>query len=1123
MNNCKILRQQRKEKATLQQHEAADPNYTVWVEASAGTGKTKVLSDRVLRLLLNNVNPMRILCLTYTKAAAVEMNTRISKRLSEWSVISDEKLHSSLKELFTDTEISEKELTEYQARARTLFAVLLDTPGGLKIQTLHSFCEELLKRFPLEAGVSPYFDLLNEMDSADIIKRVQNDLLRDSFSAQNSPLGKAMSYLSEKLKESVMAKVMENIRNDRIKITELLESYGDLTGFLSALRAKLDVNEDDDENSLISAFMQSINLEDIRQNIRAYLHGATTDITRAEFLEECLRTGFKNNDYEQYRGLYLKADNQIMSDSKLASKDAKAADEQLLFRLSAEAQRVCAFEQKLNKLRLYKSTAAVFTIASELSRRYLYYKRQRAQLDFDDLILYTRELLSDPAAASWVLYKLDGGIDHILLDESQDTSPEQWDIIKYLSAEFFAGSGQSETIRTVFAVGDRKQSIYSFQGANLDKFDDMFRYFKDRAGANFKKVQLKVSFRSAPAVINTVNGLFSGHAAKGVVTSENYADHLPAREGEYGRVEIWDVFTAASDKDKDKNTKEWLSPIEMKPRVSVRSRLAQAIAEKIKAMIAASSASDHPLHFKDFMVLVRHRSGFVEDFIRACKERNVNISGADKMVLSKQIAIQDLVSLGKFLLLPNDDLSLAEVLKSPLFGLTDDDLEILCCRRKNIPLWIRLGDNPKYRETYSLLRELTNRFDYIRPYELYNYVLVNMEGRRKFIARMGQEVEDALDEFINLTLDYERSHIPDLQGFISWFCRNQVVIKRESEEAQTDAVRLMTVHHSKGLQAPIVFLPDTIQLPTVKNGQGFLYDDIAYYPLNKDSYDDNCLRIKEVETEKMLEEYRRLLYVALTRAEDCLFICGYSNTEKISDDAWFKLCKDCLEGIGVKQDKITEYHSESVVAKETKQRHFDTTVSYPAEEWIGAPVSQESPLSKPYTPSNPLEDEDADSSSPLNETGNFYLRGSLIHKILQFIDGNDEDKAGTISAFLAKCSDDFSPRQRENIKAEIMSLLENPRFKDIFGTASRAEVAVAGVVDGKIISAQLDRLVVLPDKVMVVDFKTNRPAAEDIASTPPVYIKQLQTYTRLMQEIYPTKAVEGYILWTNETRLMRVV
>ncbi|MBR1600663.1 MAG: double-strand break repair helicase AddA [Alphaproteobacteria bacterium] len=1113
-----------KRKASSHQREATDPRMSVWVEASAGTGKTKVLSDRVLRLLLDEVSPTRLLCLTYTKAAAVEMKTRISKRLSEWSVQSDEKLRKNIENLLGDDVRDDEKLSEYISRARTLFATLLDTPGGVKIQTIHSFCEEVLKRFPLEAGISPYFEILGEREATETLNQIQNEILRESNMSETLDAC-SIQYLAANLSEYSFPKVMKHITENYVKISESLKLFGGLDETLEYLRKKIKVFDSDSEEEIKAECMLKINKSDLMENIRELKDTGINNNKKALVLEDVYKSGCSVDYYDKYFRCFLKEDNTTYKN--LVTGEAQKKYPDLLPRMEDEVLRLQKVFIKCRNIRIYKSTKAFLTIAQSINQKYEEYKRAKSYLDYQDLINKTRELLSDTEQAAWVLYKLDGGIDHILLDEAQDTSPQQWDIIKALSEEFFSGFGARERKRTVFAVGDRKQSIFSFQGADPQKFDIMSEYFKNRAGINFRKVDMEYSFRSTPAVLDSVNTIFADkEIAQGVISADSPVEHMAVRAGEYGRVEIWPLCIAEKDEETN-DSEELLPPMEMSKKVSVRTKMSRQIVKKIKQMMEDSKKTDNPLRYKDFMVLVRHRNAFMEDFIRTCKENRINISGADKMILAEQIAVQDLISLGKFLLLPDDSLSLAEVLKSPLFNLTDDDLELLCCERKNETLWCSLSKNEKYFKIYDDLQTLVKKLDFIRPYELFNYVLVNMEGRRKFMQRMGVEAEDAIDEFINLTLEYEQTQTPNLQGFISWFENDETVIKREGDEAENNAVRLMTVHHSKGLQARVVFLPDSVQLPKNSCEQKLQFDEekLPYYPLRSYDYDDMLSQINNKKGIEELEEYRRLLYVALTRAEEQLIVCGYANTDKIKDDSWLKICERTIEKIvGKDADNKLVLETPAEISVKPEAKYFVTPLIKDSEEWLENEAKTETPMAKPYTPSKlKTENEEPSLVSPLKEISDYYRRGKLIHKILQFLPPQNENKEQIVNNYIDKNVVDFSESQKQKIKSEILGLLSKEEYARFFGSESRAEVPIFGEVDGQIISAQIDRLIVQNDKVIIIDFKTNKEVAENQSKIPPLYRQQLKAYEKLVSTIYPNRPIESYILWTNELRLMQVV
>lgn len=1116
-----IARKERGKLATEQQRRASNPFKSVWVEASAGTGKTKVLSDRVLRLLLNGTPPGRILCLTYTKAAAVEMSSRIAGRLSRWAVADDETLHKELGDLLGKLPEEYKNYARLAATARKLFAVLLDTPGGMKIQTIHSFCQEILKRFPLEAKISPYFEVMDDRAAGEALEVVQRRLLQKIEMEPESEIAGAMAYLTGHVSEFKFPQLLATLAGNRNKISKLLAGYPNVSDLENELAKRLEVDAGDTEESLIADFLSRSDAFKRQAMMGAWFKGAATDLKKAEKLA-VLNEAWPRVNFEDYRALFLKQDGEPYA--KAGSKSALAACPQLEEYFFAEAAQLQELDNKLTAVRVYASTRAILKLAEELISGYNHYKKIHSKMDYEDLIVVTRNLLENRAVAEWVLYKLDGGMDHVLIDEAQDTSPNQWAIVRAITEEFFTGSGAGEAVRTVFAVGDRKQSIYSFQGADPREFEKMRQYFAAKAD-NFDEIRLDVSFRSTSAVLDSVNQIFGDEQAKrGVVLEGQDITHIPFRMGDAGRVEIWPLV----EPEEDENPDMWRPPVERTTGDSTSSRLAKMIALKIKKIVESGeilASQGRPIRYRDFMILVQRRNSFVEELVRECKTANVNIAGVDKIRLLEQIAIQDLVSLGKFLLLPTDDLTLAEVLKSPLCGLDDDDLFTLCYNRGGASLWTRLSDNSAYRETYLLLRELLDQADYIRPFELYAYVLNKQKGRKKFVERMGYEVEDGLDEFVNLTLNYEQEHIPNLQGFIGWIAGDEVEIKRELEQSEADAVRIMTVHGSKGLQAPIVIMPDTVRMVNVRKEGGLLWDDLFYYPLSSADYDKNCAALKEQEAEAAQEEYRRLLYVALTRAEDRLCVCGYRKKNKPKEDSWYEICRRNLAQIG---DMAEEGEIFYQLAQQVEPKKNETATvkefTRPAFPWLEQDAPEEDPLAKPYTPSRPDEDEDVAMVSPLSEDGsNRYRRGQVIHKLLQFLpDVRSDDKAVLIREFLAKHAPDFTDNQVRRIVEEVLSLVNNPRFADLFGEHSQAEVPIMGEVDGRIVSAQIDRLVVQPDQIQIVDFKTNRPAAKSIDEVPGAYLKQMRAYRILLERIYPQKQVKSYILWTDTAQIMAI-
>ena len=1097
--------------ASDKQRQAADPSVSVWVEASAGTGKTKVLSDRVLRLLLSGVNPARILCLTYTKAAAVEMSNRIADRLSKWAVFPDTKLLSELQNLLGKNLSDASEQTKLLEQARQLFAILLDTPGGIKIQTIHSFCQEILKRFPLEAKISPYFEVMDDREADTALKEIKLDLLRGTADIRTT---EALSWLTTVVSENSFPDILQAITSQRNLIETSLQNYSSVDDLIAAVAKGLNITPQTSAEDLINLFWQRFAKTDVEYLIKALEAGSDTSRKYAVSLASAVET--KNFDtvntilhykrllVEKSRKLFPQAE-EIVANQKLHLDDTL---------------------NKLTAVELLKATRAVLVIAADLLKRYRLYKKSRSKMDFNDLILLTRHLLEAPHISEWILYKLDGGIDHVLIDEAQDTSPDQWAVVKSLTNEFFSGLGSKASRPTIFVVGDRKQSIYSFQGADPHEFEKTHDYFASRDPA-FHQIDMEVSFRSADAILDVVNAVFSnGKACAGVIRSNQKLAHVPSRIGDGGRVELWPLIQPETDKNPDD---VWLPPVERITAVSPRAKLAQQLAEMIYLKVSRGEklkSQNRPLKYSDFLILVQQRDAFVQEFIRSCKNFGVNIAGADRIKLLQQISINDLMALADFTLLPDDDLNLACLLKSPLFGLNDDDLFTLCYDRGDNSLWQRLQQNSAYTDAKTKLQNLLISAGQMRPFEFFSHVLNTLNGRKQFIERLGFDCEDALDEFINLCLDFEREHIPSMQLFVGWMRQDDVEIKRNLEQNKQDAVRVMTVHGSKGLQAPIVILPDAMRIKTVKQEAGWLCDNgTLLYPLGKSYYENQAEKIKNKEKNILMEEYHRLLYVALTRAEDCLYICGWCKKNNISEESWYALCKKALEPIAEKQP-------DGRLIYETPQQFVPPIVSVPEiitapaslPEWLTAPLPHEDPLAKPLTPSH--QDETGIAAlSPLSafDDNHLYNRGRIIHKMLQFLPNAAEaDRPQLATEFLQSQASDINETERKKIYSEVLSLLNNPCFAPLFSPNSMAEVALMGQVGNHIISGQIDRLVITDDKVMIIDYKTNRPAAKTPNDIPPAYRKQMSAYRQLVEKIYPQKQVETYILWTNTAQIMPV-
>lgn len=1135
------------------QRRAADPAASVWVAASAGTGKTKVLTDRVLNLLLAGADPGRILCLTFTKAAAAEMSARISGKLSEWAVVDGSVLDAEITKL-----LGRQPAQEEIALARRLFARTLDTPGGLKIQTIHAFCQAVLKRFPLEAGLPPHFQVMEDRTAAERLQDARDRVLNAASAAPESVLGEALRLINQRFAEETFDGLISELLQERARLARFLAEIGGAHAVDGALRAHLDLPPEETREQVLRDGLseKAFDAVGLRRAVEALAGSSKTDADRAIDLADFLATDGDGRvaRFESYCSVFLTGTGEIRK--RLATKKAVELFGEIETVLAREAERLVELKARLNAHALAERTAAVLRIAAAVLAGYEAAKRRGALVDFEDLVGTVCALLRRPGVAAWVLFKLDGGLDHILIDEAQDTNPEQWEVVQALTEEFFAGEGAFEDARgagrSIFAVGDVKQSIFSFQRADPEGFLRMRRHFAARveaASGHWASVDLEVSFRSGAAVLGLVDRLFNSRpAGEGVLEAAEDGEllsvrHGVSREGDASLVEIWPPFQPEERMEEG----SWALPLEQRGLDNPASRLAASIAERVRSWIAGGEmleSKGRPVGPGDIMILVRRRGGFVHEMVRALKERNIDVAGVDRMVLSDQIAVMDLIALGRFLLLPEDDLTLATVLKSPLIGMNEDTLFDLAYDRQEARLWRELRrrapENSVFARADSLLSSYLFRADRTPPYELFAGILAEGEpsGRRRILERLGIEAADPLDEFLAQALEYERGHVASLQGFLHWLEASESDIKRDMEGGEGGRIRVMTVHGSKGLQAPIVFMPDTLQLP--RGTAKILWSESADgvpVPLCAPAKAEDAeasSAAKDAAERKRNEEYRRLLYVAMTRAEDRLYVGGWATKQRAPEGNWYELIRAAMADVAEEIDdpeivgaagsdlpvlRIATPQTRAVKAKAVAES-APAKADLPVPLWAYAPPDPEPVPPRPLMPSRPSEEEPA-VRSPLaiSDQGRFR-RGQLMHRLLQLLpDMLPERRRGAAGAFLARPVHGLEAGQAERYLEEVMSVLENPSWKDLFGPDSRAEVPIVGQVGGggtvTVVSGQIDRLLVSDGIVTVVDFKTNRPPPERLEDVPLIYLKQMAAYRALLRQMFSGREIRCLLLWTD--------
>ena len=1117
---------------------ALDPAASVWVSASAGTGKTKVLTERLLTLMLGGTEPSRILCLTFTRAAAAEMANRVNARLARWTTIPSGELSQELVAL-TGRYPNEDDIRT----ARRLFSRVLDTPGGAKIQTIHAFCQSLLRRFPLEAGVPPEFAVIDERSASEALDDAIAQIIAAARAGTRPELGEALAVVARYIVDEGFAQLMTALARERGRLAAALAEGED--ALATRLAAASGVPPEATEASLAAAFCAGGDLPALRLACAALAEGsAKSDQPRSQIIARwCEDDAGRGAMVDEYLAAFLTQKDAIRQDlfTKAA---AKKAGIDLGATLSAEAERAKRYLDAHNGVVTLEATRALVRLGAVLVEAYEARKRLHAELDYDDLVLKALELLARPGIAPWVLFKLDGGLDHILIDEAQDTNPEQWAIVSVLAEEFFAGDDPQGRTRTVFAVGDAKQSIYSFQRADPAAFVGMRDYFQGRvvdANRAWRPVALEVSFRAADPLLRAVDAVFDiADAADGVALDGAAIRHVAARVGQAGIVELWPGAPLSPDEDDE--------PVAAEPlrrAANAHTRLARAIAATIAGWLTNGeilASCDRKLRAGDIMVLVRRRNAFVEDLLRELKQRGVPVAGADRLKLSDQLAVKDLVALGQFLLLPSDDLTLASVLKGPLFGISEEQLFDLAYDRGSRSLWSRLltrgGGDLLLRHAVETLTRLLALADFVPPYELYAGILGAEGGRRAMLERLGPEAEDPIEEFLALALTYEREHVPSLQGFLHWLVADDIEVKRDFAEQQRDEVRIMTVHGAKGLEAPVVFVPDTMQLPVQRSG--VLWTEREALPLwrpHADFSTEHHTAARLALRRRDLQEYRRLLYVALTRAQDRLYICGWQTRNGKEAPTWHTLCGAGLRGIA----KSFEFDAAPLIgeidgwageglrlsAPQTAAPTRDSSETVqPAiaavPDWLDRPAPDEPDPPKPLLPSQPSGSEPG-TLSPLAAGGSDrFKRGLLVHRLLQTLpELPPTERAAAAARFLALPVHALGADEQDNICRETLSVLETPEFAPLWGPQAQAEVPVVGLIGGRALSGQIDRIVVTDERVLIVDYKTLRPPpSEDQVA--PVYLQQLASYRAALERIYPDRAVACAILWTEAPRLMPI-
>lgn len=1131
---------------------AAQPEDNVWLSASAGTGKTQVLSARVLRMLLRrDVDPSDILCLTFTKAGAAEMANRINAVLANWVRMEETKLYSDLIALGAPHD------QDTIAHARTLFAKVLDCPGGgLRIDTIHAFSQWLLGNFPEEANLTPGTRAMEDRERDLLSREVLAELLIEAERAEDHTLLDAIHMLTTR-------KQPDDVQKWLLRCANASDMWQERDAWQRPMRTRvcqlIDIPADADEAWAFEGLHPEKFPDDALSSMLPLMQGwtAKTGVKTAEFLIRWLDLGHAARS-ENWRSFY---DTVLIKSGNPRKMDKPSKEEPRLpewQQLVADA--IAKVEERLSLLNLADFLTSAFELGGAFARKWEGAKLREGLIDFDDLIRKAADLLVKSETSDWIRYKLDRQFNHILIDEAQDTNRAQWDIIDALIDDFFSGEGAAgDSLRTIFTVGDTKQAIFGFQGTSPENFarakvkvrkqiNDARKSAEglrsNRRLPTWNELDLDLSYRTTPGVLSFVNKAMQELGFEAFGLSRKPEDHVSFKPELGGLVTLWNPVMAQPDDEDEPSADSETEPNWLPKHDTI---LAGKIAEQVRRWVSLEEPfvlekGDQPRYAEagDVLVLVQKRKDLASQIVAKLHEKRVAVAGVDRLRLGDPLAVKDLMTALKFASQPFDNLSLANLLVSPLLGWSQDDLLEHVPRPRGTKLWdhMRRLDHPLVAQTVDALRELLRLADYQTPQALLSWLLIGpWQGRAKLIARLGREANDPIDEFVNAAFAYESAGTPSLAGFIQWFEAGSAELKRDADSA-TGQVRVMTVHGSKGLQSPIVILADAAGAPG-SSGELELEEKVLgkgtgrMVPVPPLATAERAGRIEEANRKADLDakqEHWRLMYVAMTRAEEALFLGGSLGKKaakrgEVPEDSWYAKLAPLFETLPEPDDiwgarREWGYRADPLVIAGESDSARDA-VTLPA--WVTKPVGEEPRPPRPLAPSNA--GEDLGSEPPAGPAANpeAARRGIVIHSLLERLpDIPPTKRAEAGKAWLMRHAAAFEDVARHEMLESALTVLNDPAFCELFAPGTLAEVPLAATVNGLVIAGTIDRLLVSETDILVVDYKTTRRPPSSLEAIPNSTCRQMAAYTAALGKIYPGRTIRAGVLYTHTPQLFEI-
>lgn len=828
------------ETIAVNQLAASNPQANVWVNASAGSGKTKVLIDRLLRLLLQGANPKAIVCITFTQAAALEMKLRLHHILEEWAVLSNEDLRQHLIQLDPSLDINPKLIET----ARLLLNRILDEP--VQIQTIHSFSQTILSSCPVESNVPFASQLMDDVTMKRLIKQATSALFKQQKSS--SDLTRVYTLFSNSKFNDIVTKILDEQAFFRFILMEGIDVFEQkLMSYLGNPRTEADV------------------LEEIAFNLGSFNVDCLVDVREASdndknFIDAAVKA-LKSQRLESLTDVLLTEKGTPRK--RLVSKKVSEAYPSESAQLVELTQAVFEWDQEIKRSKTMDSTLIVVKLAQAFLNDYSELKLNKGYLDYDDLIFKTLQVLSDPAVAQNILYKLDRKIDHILIDEAQDTNLYQWKLIDCIIDGFF----QHEEHKSIFVVGDHKQAIFGFQGTDPDIFHHIKTLYLNKPTLRkWNDISLDISFRSLQRVLDFVDGIFE-HTS----LIESYSPHT-AFQGAGGKIKLHPLCT----------TEDGVESSSEDSVENVYEVFAGQVASEVKQLIGTEityKGKPHNVRPQDILMLIRRRGEHLDHLQNALKEIGIPFSAPNRQLIHEDHFVQFILQTITLLNQPLDHDTAMQWMLNPLLSLGHEGLGYAVQRvTSDQSLISYLKENLKFVSMMAAIKNYSSLDDM--------YMKICMWGV-EHLQVDDYSISNAFTLLNSLKTwrangDLKVTH-SELQQYVKSLSVPQV------NRTESDALRILTVHGAKGLQSPIVMLIDSTQLPIVRNV--FASDDSESLFLCTATAEEETAEYKELKArhkESQMKEYYRLLYVALTRAECELHIFGATKT-KVSKNSWYGL------------------------------------------------------------------------------------------------------------------------------------------------------------------------------------------------------------------------------------------